>query len=79
MYEEDVPGYKSENVRKLPYYETGTRFTHPEAFPQLDALDEKLDIFNLHLHIRWGCVPKKRLPRLTRISLITTASIDYLH
>ena len=44
----DVPGYKSENVRKLPYYETGARFTYPEPFPQLDALDEKLDIFNLN-------------------------------
>ena len=35
-------------MRKLPCYETGTRSTHPEPFPQLDALDEKLDVFNLN-------------------------------
>ena len=50
MYEEDVPGCKSENVRKLPYHETGTRFTHPEPFPQLD------DIFNLN---RARCVCRR--------------------
>ena len=82
-----VPEYKSENVRKLPYCETGTRFTLPEPFPQLDALDEKLNIFNpsraLHKIYTYtaedekrGRVPKKHLPRLTCISPITTASID---
>lgn len=83
----EVAPYKRENLRKLPYYESGTRFKLPEPFPQLDALDEKLDIFNLDnaLHKIYtytekdkkrGCVPKKHLPRLTRISTITSPTID---